>query len=203
METAPDELAQVLLRVVAVLPPETHALVLRDLPTPELARLACVHPAFRDAWRDLQVQEPGRHAPPTAAEVEVMGSLSRLERAAAYGDVAVIHSMVAAGVDEHGAPLLQALAAVGARVVDKALSLAAGNGRVQAVELLLGAGADLQASHNAAVRAASKTGRMGVVKLLLERGAKCRCRDGNGVCRRSPGHCAAPHPARRRCALAG
>ena len=50
---APNELALLLERIVTVLPPETHTLVLRHLPMPDLARLSCVHKAYRVAWRTL------------------------------------------------------------------------------------------------------------------------------------------------------
>jgi hypothetical protein len=105
---APNELALLLQRVTA-LPPETHVLVLRHLPVPELARLSCVHKAFRVAWQQLRREHPGgRFDPPTAQEVAQAEGAPRLLRAAWFGDVAVIRSMVAAGVDEHGVPLQEA-----------------------------------------------------------------------------------------------
>ena len=69
--SAPNELAVLLQRIVTVLPPETHVLVLRDLPTPELARLSCVNKALRVAWRSLRDQHPGkRYDPPSADDLE-------------------------------------------------------------------------------------------------------------------------------------
>ena len=118
---APDELALLLKRIVTTLPPETHALVLRHLPTPELARLSCVHNAFGVAWRSLQQQHGAeRYAPPSVDDFKAVKGLSRLERAAAFGDVAVIRSMVAAGVDKD-------------RVVDKSLSHAAKHGSLSPI----------------------------------------------------------------------
>ena len=49
-----NELAQLLLKIVTVLPPETHPLVLQHLPTVELSRLSCVHKALHVAWQSLQ-----------------------------------------------------------------------------------------------------------------------------------------------------
>ena len=47
---APSELALLLERIVATLPPETHTLVLHHLTAIQLARLECTHKAFRVAW---------------------------------------------------------------------------------------------------------------------------------------------------------
>ena len=106
--SAPNEFAQLLLRVVSALPPETHVLVLSHLCVPELARLACVHKAFRVAWKRLQKQQPGsRYAPPSAYQIVWIKPRSRLERAGSFGDVPVLRSMLAAGVDEHGSSLRQ------------------------------------------------------------------------------------------------
>ena len=164
MEAVPNELALLLQRIVSTLPPETHVLVLRHLPTPELARLSCVHKSYRVAWQQLRQQHPGRRcAPPTAPEFELVQSRSRLERAGCFGDVAVIQSMVAAGVDEHGVPLLQAVNSDGHRMVDKALIFAAGGGHVQAVKLLLHSRADVHAADDGALEAASMMGHADVV----------------------------------------
>ena len=163
---APDELALLLKRIVTTLPPETHALVLRHLPTPELARLSCVHNAFGVAWRSLQQQHGGeRYAPPSVDDFKAVKGLSRLERAAAFGDVAVIRSMVAAGVDKD-------------RVVDKSLSHAAKHGYLQAVELLLAVGANVHAFDDKALRDASERGHVDVLRLLLQAGANVHaCND--------------------------
>ena len=104
----PDELSLLLQRIVTTLPPETHTLVLRHLPKVELARLSCVHKAFHVAWRTLQEQQPGeRYAPSSLGDIEWIeeNSTSRLERAAVFGDVAVIRALMTR-VDESGAPLL-------------------------------------------------------------------------------------------------
>ena len=92
------ELAQLLERVAVTLAPNERLLVLKGLPMPELARLSCVHKAFHVAWRSLREQHPGRrYAPPSAADFEWVKLCSRLQRAAVFGDVAVIQSMVACG----------------------------------------------------------------------------------------------------------
>ena len=103
-----NELSLLLERIVATLPPEVLPLVLRHLPTVELARLSCVHKAFRVAWHSLRVRHLWRRFdPPTHDDLEWAAGRSRLERAAAFGDVAVVQSLLAAGVDESGAPLSQ------------------------------------------------------------------------------------------------
>ena len=151
--SAPSELSQLLERVVSTLPPETHALVLRHLPTVELTRLSCVHKAFRVAWRTLREQHPGkRHAPPSARDIKHFKPYGRLVRAARFGDGAVIRSMAAAGVDEHGTALLEATYVGNKRIVDDALAVAAMAGHVEAVELLLDAGADVHADDDQALQ---------------------------------------------------
>jgi hypothetical protein len=162
--SAPNELAKLLELVATALPPETHPLVLRHLPMPELARLSCVHKAFHVAWKSLQGQrDRERYAPPSAADLQRVEGLSRLARAAAFGDVAVIRSIVAAGVDEHGKPLLEA------QDQDEALCRAAGCGHVQAAELLLGSGADVHYGGSFPLRVASENGHADVVQLLIQR----------------------------------
>jgi hypothetical protein len=168
--SAPNELAQLLLQVVSTLPPETHPLVLRHLPVPELARLSCVHKALHVAWKSLQAQYPGkRYSPPTANVFQQVQyrKFSRLERAAAFGDVAVIRTMIAAGVDEHGKPLLEARGPFQLRTVDKALWRAAFGGHVLAVELLLGSGADVHSENDEALWEACRYGHTDVVQLLI------------------------------------
>ena len=93
----------------------------------------------------------------------------RLECAAIFGDVAVIRSMVAAGVDEHGRPLLQA------RGLVKALFFAAECGHLKVVELLLGAGADVRTLSDAPSQFASQHGYTGadIVQFLIQQGAVC------------------------------
>ena len=169
---SPTPLALLLEEVVSFLPPETLVLVLRHLPTVELARLSCVHKAFHVAWRMLQEQHPGRrYAPPTAQDFDDLEGSCRLEHASAFGGVAVIQFMVAAGVDERGAPLLQAVDSYGERIVDGALWLAASSGHVQAVELLLISRADVHAANDASLRVASQEGHAGIVQLLMQHGA--------------------------------
>jgi hypothetical protein len=169
---SPTPLALLLQRIVTTLPPETHPLVLSHLPAVELVRLACVHKAFHNAWKSLQGQHPGkRYTPPSADILQWVRERSRLERAAHLGDVAVIQSMIAAGVDEHGTPLLEAKGKYGHRVVDAALRRAALGGHLQAVELLLDHGADVHADGDCALRSASANGHTAVVQLLLQHGA--------------------------------
>ena len=169
--SAPNELAQLLLKVVTTLPPDTHVLVLRHLPMPELARLSCVHKAFHVAWRSLQKQQPGeRFSPPAADNPWRTSQVDRLSRAVFFGDVAIIRSIVAAGVDEHGTPLLQAVK-YRECVMDVALYNAAGRGHLQAVELLCAAGGNLHACDDQALKSAATHGHTDVVQLLLERGA--------------------------------
>jgi ankyrin repeat protein len=171
--SAPNDLAKLLLSIATDLPPDTHVLVLRDLPLPQLARLACVHKAYRVAWWSLQQQHPGnRYAPPSATDIELFKHYCLLECAGRFGDVAVIQSMVEAGVDERVEPLLRARAkGLGVRVVDNALKLAASYGHVQAVMLLLQRGANVHADGDYALRWASHNGHAAVVQLLIQRGA--------------------------------
>ena len=175
---APEDLGQLLLNVATALPPHELELVLGDLPMPELARLSCVHKAYRDAWRRLQRKGPWkRYEPPSAHDIKKAKGNSRLARASRYGDVAVIRSRVAAGVDEHGTPLLEATEGDGNRVVDEALQRAAHDGRVQAVELLLAAGADVHACCDQALQWASHYGHAAVVQLLVQNGADVHADD--------------------------
>jgi ankyrin repeat protein len=171
--SAPNELALLLQRVVTTLPPETHPLVLSHLPVPELARLACVHKAFRVAWRSLQEQQPGGRYSLPSAEALHIGHLcgKRLVRAALFGDVAVLQSMFDAGVDEHGTQLLQARDALNHRVVDKALLAAAGYGKLQAAELLIKCSASVRFENDHPLRIASLRGHTAVVQLLLRHDA--------------------------------
>ena len=72
MESPPDAAYRLLVEgAAAALPKEALALVLRHVPVPEIARLACVAgpvgQAFQDAWTVLQEHQPGpRYAPPSA-----------------------------------------------------------------------------------------------------------------------------------------
>ena len=152
--------------------------MLRHLPRVELALLSCVHKAFHVAWRSLREQQPGkRYAPPSAEDIKWITPRRRLERAAYLGNVAVIRSMVAAGVDERGVPLLEAHDKVNYfRIVDQALWRATEGEQVQAVELLLGSGSDVRAHEDAALRRASKKGDTDTVQLLLQHGANVHAR---------------------------
>ena len=68
--SAPNELALLLEDVATQLRHDELLLLLRDLPTVELARLACVHKAYLVGWRSLQQQYQGkRYAPPDADNI--------------------------------------------------------------------------------------------------------------------------------------
>ena len=182
--SAPNELAQLLLKVVTTLPPDTHVLVLRHLPMPELARLSCVHKAFHVAWRSLQKQQPGeRFSPPAADNPWRTSQVDRLSRAVFFGDVAIIRSIFAAGVDKHGTPLLQARE-YSECAMDEALHDAARHGHLQAVELLFAAGGNLHADDDVALKSAVTYGHTDVVQFLLERGANVHA-DGDYALRRA------------------
>ena len=147
-EELQPELFQLLLERLATLPTAILVIVLRPLPGIEVARLARVHTAFRVGQLCLRQQHPGpEYTTPPANEWDVIRTLARLPRAAFYGYVAVIRSMVAARVDEHGAPLLQATAAQGWRILDEALHFSTYRGHLLALKLLLDAGADVQLDH--------------------------------------------------------
>ena len=159
---------------------DAHFGLLRHLPAVELARLSCVHKSLRIAWQQLRQQHPGkRYARPTA---ELLAELrdyypGTLARAVALGDFAVIQSMVAAGV-ERGKPLLQELSTFGKEcVVDEALWRAAEHGHVQAVELLLGFGADVHSRHDDALLWATRNGHADVMEFLLQHGADVHAHD--------------------------
>lgn len=195
---SPTPLALLLERVATQLPAGVLVLVLRDLPMIQLARLACVHKAYLVAWRSMQDQDASgpwpellgpRYAPPSTHDTELAKIVSRLERAAMFGDVAVIRAMVAAGVDEHGSLLLEARNKQAhmhnVRFVDMALSYATRAGHVEVVELLLDAGAmagvgpPLQHVHSldGLLYTASEYGRLDVVQLLLQSGANVHAFD--------------------------
>ena len=90
LSAPPDALALLLKRAATTLPSTALELVFRDLSVPELARLACVHKAFRKTWTSLRQQHPGsRYEPPTDIIVFVNRGVGRLERAAAFGDDAL------------------------------------------------------------------------------------------------------------------
>jgi hypothetical protein len=140
-EQAAEALAQLLERVATKLPSEVLVLVLRPLPVVELARLACVHKAFWVALQSLRQQHPGRrYAPPPASVLLQAQRYSRLVHAGWFGDVSVIQSMLAAGVDEDGSLLLQARendhTGRQVRTVDRALFDTASEGHIEAAELL-------------------------------------------------------------------
>ena len=179
---AASNLALLLERVATKLPPGVLVLVLKDLPMPELARLSCVHKAFLVAWRCLQQQHPGPRLAPKHRNLKFCKGVSRLERAARYGDVTVMRPILAAGVDERGRPLQQSRTAYKERVLDSALWSAGSHGHVHAVELLLVNGADLHAANEAALRGACKEGQADVARLLLQHGANVRA-DNDGALR--------------------
>ena len=173
---ASNELSQLLERVATELPPLALIIILRPLPFVELARLACVHKAFRVVLLILR-QNPGqasgrpRYGPPDGRDFARAQDQCRLARAACFGDVAVLQAMITAGVDEHGTPLLEAIAINNKRSVDHALYLAACSGFIQAVDLLLDAGVGLLGCQWSILEAASSAGHADIVAFLIQRGA--------------------------------
>jgi ankyrin repeat protein len=179
-DTESSALAQLLERVAA-LPLLTLVLVLRHLPTVELARLTFVHKAFWLALASLREQHAGaRYARPTSEDLNNACTFSRLSRAALYGDVAIIASMVAAGVSEHGTPLLQAFESPLSLMplLDHALFQSVKKGHVQAAELLLDAGADLHGCAGMLLCLAADEGHANMVAMLLLRGANVKAEYG-------------------------
>jgi hypothetical protein len=133
------QLALLLERVATELPPLVLVIVLRPLPAVELARMACVHKAYWLVLVQLREEHPGsRYAKPTEA-IEYLPYYPRLCRAAGYGDVAVLGSMIEAGVNECGVSLQHN----SREAISRALANAADGGYLDAVELLIRAGADV------------------------------------------------------------
>jgi ankyrin repeat protein len=168
-----------LLRQIAVeLPAGVHVVVLRDLPTVEIARLACAQKAFWNAWMALRLTHP-RYAAPERGVLDALYRLTRFVRAASLGDVAVLRVMVATGVDEQGEPLVASTPILArptaqtaqisppTRQVDLALLAAVSAGHTQAVELLIAAGANVDGGDGEALRAAAENGHVDVVRVLL------------------------------------
>ena len=177
------ELAKLLRRVAVELPAGAHVMVLRDLPTVEIARLACAQKAFWTAWKILRLTHP-RYAAPGHGVLEALYGLTRFVRAASLGDVAVLRVVVATGVDEQGEPLVATTSMIArptARTeqlsppmpqVDLALLAAVSAGHTQAVELLLSAGANVALGDGEALRAAAENGHVEVVCVLLSASTK-------------------------------
>jgi hypothetical protein len=167
------KLAKLLRHIAVELPAEVHVVVLRDLPTVEIARLACVQKAFWNAWMVLRLTHP-RYAAPERGVLEALYRLTRFVRAASLGDVAVLRVMMATGVNEQGEPLVartpifaRAWTAPPTRQVDLALLAAVSAGHTQAVELLIAAGADVDGGDGEALRAAAENGHVDVLRVLL------------------------------------
>jgi ankyrin repeat protein len=175
-KAAHEPLAQLLEHVATQLPPSVLIIVLRPLPTIELARLACVHKAFWLTLASLRQLHPC-YSPPTAKVLKAARRFSRLLRAAFFGDVAVIAFMAAAGVDEHGTPLVQAREAGSKRsktcvsTLDNSYSCALGREHFHAAKLLLSAGVDVNENEGWALRKASADGYTNQIEFLLLHGA--------------------------------
>jgi ankyrin repeat protein len=196
-KAAHEPLAQLLERVATQLPPSVLIIVLRPLPTIELARLACVHKAFWLTLASLRQQHPC-YSPPTAKVLKAARRSSRLLRAAIFGDVAVIAFMAAAGVDEHGTPLVHAREAgsksfdEGGSTLDEAYSCALELEHFHAAKLLLSAGVDVNENEGWALRMASAHGYTNQMAFLLLNGASVDACEGQPLkmaC--SNGHAAA------------
>jgi ankyrin repeat protein len=161
-------LAHLLEGIVIELPILVIVMILRPLPTMELARLACVHRAFLGAWVSLRQQCPGpRYASPPPEDLHTASHYQRLERASFFGDVAVVTATVAVGVHTRG----QKRSRDSLLPLNKSLSRAAIRGHVEVVEMLLAAGADARANKSWALQAAASNGHTAVVVLLLRHGA--------------------------------
>ena len=185
-------------RLATQVPLEVLTSVLRDLPSVELARLSCVHKSFWSALKSLRPAHPGpRYAAPTAEEVTLVKSWHRLTRAGFHGDVAVIKASTAGGMHIYASD-------AGGRVIVSALARAAQRGHVQAAELLMRSGADVNARSGEALRSASEHGQMAVVQLLLQRGADLYDCGGKSLLRASEnGHTAVVELLLRRGMSAG
>jgi hypothetical protein len=164
---AEAELGQLLERVATELPLLVLVLVLRPLPAVELARLACVHKAYRLVLVHLRKEQPGRrYAKPTEA-IARLQNFQRVCRAAAYGDVAVLGSMFEGGVSEYGVSYRR----ISRTSISNALDYAAEGGHLDAVELLVRAGADVHFGGGRALRSACRHGYCDVVAALIRNGA--------------------------------
>jgi len=159
--------------VATVVEPGLVLIVLRPLPGVELARLACVNKAFWIALKTLRLQDHGsRYARPPPGDIKTARSLSRFERAAMFGDIAVISTMMKGGVDESGTPLMQAQCINGVRLVDNSMNWAACNGNAPVLELLLKREfANVHDGHDLALGIASYEGHIDIIALLLRYGA--------------------------------
>ena len=172
-------LAQLLELLATRLPAGLLVIVLELLPGVELARLACVHKSFWVALQSLRRQHPGpRYAPPAAEDILAARDFSSLVRAAWFSDLAVVQCLVSVGKEEHGTPLQQARERDGTRTLDAALNHAVGRGSVQAVELLLGAGASVHSSEDGPLRGACEHGHADVLALLIQHGADVNASNG-------------------------
>jgi ankyrin repeat protein len=78
-----------LLKKLATLPALALLMVLCHLSAPELARLACVHHAFKDALDSLRRTDAARFGAPSPTALNE----ARLWRAAALGDMGVVQAM--------------------------------------------------------------------------------------------------------------
>jgi ankyrin repeat protein len=172
------KLAKLLRHIAVELPEEVHVVVLRDLPTVEIARLACAQKAFWNAWMALRLIHP-RYAAPEHGVLEALYRLTRFVRAASLGDVAVLRVMVVTGEDEQGEPLVATPSIPARRTartaqvspptpqVDQALLAAVSAGHTQAVELLIAAGAQVDGGDGEALRSAAQNGHVEVLRVLL------------------------------------
>ena len=176
MAITTTELTALLERLATELPPCVLIVVLRPLPGVELARLAVVHKAFWTSLCTLRKLHPAgpQYAPPDLRFL----SRGRLQRAAAFGDMAVLRALLTEKGQVH---LHQTLRTVdGREKVDSLLCLAARTGQLQSVELLLDAAADVHWSEEdeeSALHMAAMRGHAEVAALLIASGADTRARN--------------------------
>ena len=170
------ELTTLLERLATELPACVLIVVLRPLPGVELARLAVVHKTFWTSLCTLRQLHPAgpQYASPNLSLTRGWG---RLERAAAFGDVAVLRALLIEKQRNQILHLHQALRTVNAwEKVDLLLCLAAQTGQLQAVELLLDAAADVHWSKDSAIHMAAMRGHADVAALLIASGADVHAR---------------------------
>jgi ankyrin repeat protein len=138
-----------------------------------------VHKAYWLVLVQLRQELPGRRyeKPTETIQNYRLWAGPRFLRAAAYGDVAVLGSMIESGMVEHGDSLQCNLQ----EMISNALTHAAGNGRLDAVELLVRAGANVHYAGDRALHTACFLGHCDVVAALIRHGADVNKNSSNGA----------------------